>query len=246
MKKRIIPIGIMVLIICAIIFFVILTRKDKVINLKDNMTGKSVSISIYKGKNYLHDFKVNSFITIKTPPQMAVWVEDLQGNYIETLYATSKIVHQNWSKASSDHVGKGQIQRKEALPYWTHKRSNVQIVPDTITSATPKGNATIHTKLDTEKNQYIILAEINMSTDFNDYYPREAKIGDVSYSGGEYGSGQPGIVYSATIDSTDQKTYELVQIGHSSPDGSDGKLNQDFTKLTTAKDIIDKITFTIK
>lgn len=243
MKKWVITLGIIVLAICIIVFFVTRTEKNKVVNLKNEMAGKGVSINIHKGEHYLHDFKVNSVIKIKTPPQMAIWVEDSQGNYIETLYATSKIVYQNWSKAPSDPAQKAQIRREEALPYWTHKRGKNQVVPDTVTSATPKGNSIINTKLGTTKEQYIILAEINMSTDFNEYYPKEAKPGEDNYSGGEFGSGQPAVIYAAAINAADKKTYELVPIGHSSPDGSDGNLYKDLSKLTTAKDIIEKITF---
>lgn len=247
MKRLTIVLGIVLaLITCTIIFFVTLTGKDKIINLKDNMTGKTVSINIYKGQYYLHDFKVNSIMSIKTPPQIAVWVEDSQGNYAETLYATSKIVYQKWSKAPSDTAKNGQIKRDEALPYWTHKKGSAQIVPDTVTSATSLGSSTVNTKLNTTNDTYIILAEINQSTDFNEYYPKEAKLGDDNYSGGEYGSGQPAIIYAATINAADNKTYELVPIGHSSPDGSDGNLYKDLSKLTTSKDIVSKITFTIK
>lgn len=173
---------------------------------------------------------------------MAVWVEDSQGNYIATLYATSKIVYQNWGKDANN----GQIKRDEALPYWTHKKGSAQIVPDTVTSATSKGNSTINTKLNTTNDTYLIIAEINQSTDFNDYYPKEAKQGDDNYSGGINGSGQPAIVYAATINAADNKTFELLPIGQSSPDGSNGNLYKDLSKLTTAKDIISKITFAIK
>lgn len=246
MKKWIIMLCIMIFAICTVVFFVTRTGKIKIINLKNEMAGKSISINIYKGKQYLHDFAVNSLLKIKTPPQIAIWVEDAEGNYIETLYATSKIVHQNWSKAPSDPAQKGQIRRDEALPYWTHKRGNGKIIPDTVTSATPKGASTINTKVSTAKGQYTILAEVNLSTDFNEYYPKEAKAGAENYSGGEFGSGQPAIVYAATINSDDNKIHELVPIGHSSPDGKDGKLYKDLSTLTTAREIVEKITCTIK
>ncbi|MTI57389.1 DUF2271 domain-containing protein [Geosporobacter ferrireducens] len=245
MKKRKIILGTMILVICIIIFFIISPEGKKVINLKNDMAGSSVIVDIYKGEHYLHDFKVNYLITIKTPPQMAIWVEDLEGNYIDTLYVTRKTVNQSWSKAPSDPTLKDQIQRKESLPYWTHKRGDSQIAPDAITSATPKGNLELNTKLNTAKDQFVVLAEINMSTDFNEYYPKEAIQGDNNYSGGEFGSGQPSIIYAATINAADNKTYELVPIGHSSPDGSNGNLYSDLTKLTTAKNIVDKIAFTI-
>jgi hypothetical protein len=248
MKKWFIVIGVIVVVIAtgAVIFMMQSTAGVKVINLEKDVTGRSVSVNIYKGEYYLHDFKVNSLITIKTPPQMAIWVEDLQGKHLQTLYATSKIVNQNWSKAPSDNAQKGQIKREEALPYWNHVKTDGQNILDAVTTATPKGDTAINTELSIKEEKFVVKAEVNMSTDFNKFYPKDAKPGDAGYSGGEYGSGQPAVVYAVTVDTAAANTFELVPIGHSSPDGNDGKLVEDLSGLDTAKDIISRITFTMK
>lgn len=160
---------------------------------------------------------------------------------MQTLYATSKIIQQKWSKAPSDPT-EGDIKRKEALPYWTHKKNNRQSVVTAISSATPKGSSRIKTKISQQTGKYVNIAEFNNSTDFNEYYPKEAKPGDINYSGGEWGSGQPALVYAATIDlNVTDKSYELKPIGHSSPDGKDGHLYEDLAKLTTAQKIISRL-----
>lgn len=250
MKRRKLLLFLIVIISIFIVYKVIDTIKinsTSSITMTDKKEGKNLTISIIKGEQYLHKFKVNSFISMKTPPQFAVWVEDLNGNYIETLYATSKIVKQSWSKAPEDSTPKNQIKRDEALPYWTHKRSNNTINPDVVSSATPKGNSVIKTKTDGKQSKYVVFAEFNSSTDFNEYYTKDAMYGKDNYSGGAWGSGQPAVIYSATIDLDSQNSvYELQPIGHSSADGRDGKLYKDLSKLTTSKNIVKSITVEVK
>lgn len=110
--------------------------------------------------------QINALITIKTQPQYAIWIKDLDGNYMQTLYATSKIIQHKWSKAPSDPTA-GEIKREETLPYWTHKKNYRQSVVAAISSATPKGSSLIKTKISQQTGKYVILAEFNNSTDFN-------------------------------------------------------------------------------
>ncbi|MBC2582671.1 DUF2271 domain-containing protein [Clostridium sp. DJ247] len=223
------------------------TNSTKTITIKEKRNGKNLTISIIKEEQYLHEFKVNSVITIKTPPQFAVWIEDINGNYIETLYATSKIVKQNWSKAPGDSAAKGQIQRKEALPYWDNKRSKNSSNIDAVSSATPKGSSVIKTETSKERGKYVICAEFNNSTDFNQYYTKDALPEQDNYSGGAWGSGQPSIIYKANIDlDSIDKVYQLKAVGHGSPSGKDGNLYEDMSKLTTAKHIVKSIDVSIK
>jgi hypothetical protein len=232
---------VIVLIIGVIAMYFMKTENDTVINLNKDVEGKSISINILKGQQYLHKFKVNSLIYIKTPPQIVLWVEDTSGKYIKTLYATEKIVEQKWGASKL-----GEIERKEALPYWSHKKGNDTNL-DMVSSATPKGNSFIHTTFDSANDEYVILAEVNMSTDFNEFYPKGAKLGESNYSGGNNGSGQPALIYSVIVNNKDPETkqYELKLVGHSSADGSNGELYSDIEGITTAKDIIDKIEVTL-
>ncbi|MBN2224877.1 MAG: hypothetical protein JW765_09410 [Deltaproteobacteria bacterium] len=231
---------------CAADDIVITTRADAV--------GHEITLSFEKGEHYTHPLKINRLITIKTTPQVAVWIEDLDGNYIETLYVTKKSGTQGWR--SSPDLPAGSIRRPESLPCWSHKRGVVypdglfmptrdNPVTDAVTAASPAGDFHLKTKAPQGLRKFVVLAEVNNSADFNDAYPAEAPPGTPGYSGGRWGSGQPSIVYSATVDlSSGSVTGELKLGGHGSPDGTDGGINPDLSGLTTAKDIVKRITVT--
>lgn len=241
MNKRSIILSFLVAVILIIggVLFISNNEDEKVINLNEAAQGQPLSIRIVPGENYLHKFQLSKLISIKTPPQIAIWVEDTEGNYIHTLYATEKITTKNWAKAPSDRASK--IERMEALPVWTHKAQRNQATFDAVSAATPKGGATLNTQAQVLSGPFLIWAEVNMSTDFNAFYPKEAKKGDANYSGGEMGSGQPALLYGASVDLAAGRSYTLALSGHSSVDGSDGLLYGDLSTITTASDIIDRI-----
>ena len=47
-----------------------------------------VKICIEQGEQWLHDFPLFLGINKKNPPQIAIWLEDTQGNYLSTVYVT--------------------------------------------------------------------------------------------------------------------------------------------------------------
>ena len=110
---------------------------------------------------------------------------------------------------------------------------------------TPKEDKTIKITPVNFDKPFVIKAEFNHSVDFNSFYPKDAKEGDDNYSGGEMGSGQPAVVYSATI-YPETRNIVLELKGHSSSDGSDGKIYTDMQTLTTAKTIVKSINVIIK
>ena len=231
-------------------------QEKEIIRTKEELTGKNFKLEISEGKHWQHKLKVIPWlpiIQVKNPPQIAVWIEDDKGNYLTTLYVTNRTAKQNWRKAPGDNTPKKDIRRKSSLPHWAHQRgikyddglylpTKDQPLPDVITSATPKKGFQLATKVGPELKKFIVKVEINHSADFNQYYPQDAKKDEENYSGGEWGSGQPAVVYAAEVDlSKEQNNYQLKLIGHSSPDGNDGSLNQDLSKLTTAKDIVQNL-----
>lgn len=233
------------------------STEKSIVALKSNAAGKSLTVDLEKGEHYIHKMKILPLITIKSPPQIAVWLGDSKGNYVETLFVSRKTATQKWSKAPKDKTPKDKIRRQESLPHWAHKRgvqyadglylpTREEPLPDSITSASPKGSFILNTKMAEDLKQFRIFAEINASLDFNEYFPEEAGVEDDNYSGGAWGSGQPALIYSAEIDlSLEKQNYVLHLIGHSSPDGSNGNIYQDLAGLTTAKDLVRKITVTI-
>jgi hypothetical protein len=97
---------------------------------------KGMELTIEQGDHWQEKMKVLLF-SVKKTPQLAVWIEDKQGNYVSTITATSKSAKNNWKSAPKEG-------RPEALPVWNHKRQNSTEQIDIVSSATPKGKVDIH------------------------------------------------------------------------------------------------------
>lgn len=66
----------------------------------------SVEIVVERGDAWLHDFPLFLGIKRKNPPQIAVWIEDAQGRYLSTVYASSKIATQSWQRRAETAAGR--------------------------------------------------------------------------------------------------------------------------------------------
>lgn len=207
-------------------------------------TGYALELTFEKGKQHNH-------------PLMAIWIEDTDGKYIQTLYvaqSVAKAYFQHGDK-SSGKWQPGPIRRPASLPYWAHKRGIKQAdgtymptqenpVPDAYTGATPQGNFVLNTKTD-DKNQkkFRILMEINQSWDWNNYWHNSKYPTDNNYKT----SSQPALVYQAIIDTQNPQTvYEMTLIGHSHWAGNTGELFTDLSTITTAKEITQRLTVSLK
>jgi hypothetical protein len=204
-----------------------------------------LKIEVVTGSHWLHDFELFLGIKIKNPPQFAIWIEDTDGNYINTIYSTYRVATGDW-RANGDDM------RLSALPYWNHKRGfdyeaagrgKYTKLTEGITGATPKKNKEIMVDIFDFSSPVVVMMEINQSTDFNEYYPKSAKKGDENYSGGDGGSGQPALIYQGVLNLND-KEIELELIGHSSPDGSTDQIYSNLESITTAKKILGKVIVT--
>jgi hypothetical protein len=203
-----------------------------------------LEIRIATGKNWIHDFPLFFGLTKANPPQFALWLTDLDTNYLVTMYATHKIAHEAWIMNTGNR-------RKEALPVWAYNRgiryndglflpTREKPLTDGASGATPKTNPefTYRPNLKT----FLLFAEFNHSVDYNDYYKENSEQGTDAYSGGNGGSGQPAIVYAGLIDlESGASQWQLSLIGHSSPDGSIGTIYSDISKLTSALTIVQSI-----
>lgn len=219
----------------------------QIIDLDKAVGNKNISIELKKGEAFQY-------------PLFAVWIEDLRGNYMQTLYISrvissstfdyGKNIDGNWESAI--------VRRPEALPYWSHKRgvkaSDGLYAPlnatdlDAISGATPTGNFIVNSKSDINEGDYRVLIELNQSYDWNDYYTKDKFPNDVIYSGSGQ-VGQPSLIYSAEISSTDfnEKAHKIMKlIGHGHHSGKDGNLYNDLSHITTAKQIADRIILSIK
>lgn len=221
--------------------------EDDVIKYRTN----DLSVCIEQGEEWLHDYPLFLGLKKKNPPQIAVWLEDLNGNYLSTVYVSHKIANQAWQSAGGNR-------RKEALPHWCHKRGVVyedglylptkqNPVADGISGATPQNGFSLKISPSERLRQFVVKVEVNHSVDFNEYWPKSAKEGDQNYSGGKDGSGQPAVVYAANVDlDSGNRIFEAELIGHSSPDGSDGSIMTDTSTLTSALNIVKSIKIEIK
>jgi hypothetical protein len=213
-----------------------------------------VEILVNPGPKYLHDFPLFLFIKLHNPPQMVLWAETIDGQYIDTLMVTKKIGKMKWMKASNDPVKDGQIRRPEALPVWEWKRGVIASdglplptsdspMPDDITHASPKADFSLKASLANANNEMYLYFEVNHSTDFNATYTAEEQIESENYNGGLMGSGQPALVYRAYVNLSNpelsSKKFELI--GHSSPSGNDGTIYTDMRGIDSALDIINSI-----
>lgn len=207
--------------------------------------GVPVSISVEAGPAWTHTFRIGGIIPVKTSPQIAVWIESPSGEYLATLYVSHRSATQDWKGGGES------VRRPEALPCWSHRRG-VQYadglymptagdpLPDAVTTATPGGSFTLQTMLPEGAERMVLFAEFNQSFDFNRDFPKNVKPGQ---PGGSGVSGQPSTVYSGEIGPESVgKTGELRLIGHGSPDGSDGMIRNDRSPLTSAKEIVRRIT----
>jgi hypothetical protein len=223
-----------------------LSDNNEVITTNPETININLEFELTAGKNHNH-------------PSFAIWVEDLDGNYIETLYVTEYFAKGVFGHGESE-PGKwkneaGEVRRPAALPYWSHKR-NIKAgdglyapspeteVPDALTSATPKGNFVLKTGTKAGKEKkYRILFEVNQPWDSNDYWTNDKYPDDNNYKS----SLQPALIYSLTISPDSEiKEYYLNPIGHGHYSGKDGKLYTNLTTITTAKNIYSKVKVTIQ
>jgi hypothetical protein len=231
--------------------------RESIIVTRAKEQGRSITLHIEAGKHWEHQFEAGS-ISITTTPQIAVWIEDLEGNYVDTLYVTRRTATQKWRGKAGPYEEKGNIRRKAALPYWAHSRgiqyddglylpTKKNPLPDTVTSASPKSSFQLSSSVSEDLDSFVLLVELNNSTDFNDFYTREAVPGNPYFSGGSFGSGQPALVYQTVVHTYEgSNSYELKLAGHSSPYGEDGQLYRDVSKISTAKQIAERIIVMLK
>ncbi|MBN2807498.1 MAG: hypothetical protein JXR22_12645 [Prolixibacteraceae bacterium] len=203
--------------------------------------GQAMTIQFYKGKAHNH-------------PTFALWIEDLEGNYIESLFVTRYLAtgiygHGSLGEGKWDSKP-GEAKRPATLPYWLHKRgikadgetylpTPDQPVADAISGATPLNDFVLSTK--TTKalpEKFRLMLEINQPWDWNSYWHNNLYPDDADYKS----SCQPALVYAVTIDQANLKPeYYLNPIGHSHYAGKDGELYTDLSTITSAREIVHKV-----
>lgn len=208
-----------------------------VINLDSS---NELTIELSPGKSFNH-------------PTFVIWVEDVEGNYLKTLYITkayaSGTFHHKMIGDSLWVNESGKSIQPAALPYWTYKKgliNNKNLIPtpenpfvDAYTGATPQGAFKLSGN-SIKMSKYRILLEVNQPWDWNHYWTNNKYPNNSAYKH----SAQPSIIFSVTIN-PEQSEFYLNPIGHGSPTGEDGKLYTNLTTITSALNIFSSIKLTL-
>ncbi len=195
--------------------------------------------------------------TAHNHPTFAVWTEEMDGTYIQTLFVTKSIATGIFNHGEvQSGIWKnepGYVKRPATLPYWLHKKGQMESgqylpdpqnpITDAITGATPESDFILKTKTrDTSMKKFRLLVEVNQTWDWNSYWHNNKYPENQDYKT----SAQPALVYAVTIDlESPFKKYYLNPIGHSHYAGENGLLFTDISTLTSALEIFKKITVTI-
>lgn len=185
-------------------------------------------------------------------PLMAIWAEDMDGNYLKTLYVALSIAEGVYrhGDASTGRWMPGPVRRPAALPYWGHQRgiqapdgyflpTREEPLPDAMTGPTPKTHFLLKSRLpESVPGKFRVLLEINQSWDWNRYWTNDKFPGDLHYMS----SSQPAVVYEAVIDTQGERTaFPMKAVGHSHWSGATGELFPDLSTLTTALEIAETV-----
>lgn len=211
---------------------------DSVLSISLDQTSDqpSMKVNFIKGNGFNH-------------PTFVLWMEDLSGNYLKTIYITQSFAkgifgHEMvgdtvWKKTSGPSV------QPAALPYWVHKKGPIDgknLLPtqkhpflDAYSGATPTQDFELKTTIKTNSS-YRLMLEVNQPWDWNEYWTNNKYPGNNAYSH----SAQPSVIYYVEINK-DSDTFFMNPIGHGNPKGEDGKLYTDISTLSTAKEIFKEI-----
>ena len=213
-----------------------------------------LTIDLVRGEHYWH-------------PQMAIWLEDMNGQFLETLFiskATAKGLFfggrskENFKTFDEEKDAVGEDYRRvNALPVWSYKRgvqyadglyvpTSDHPLPDAITGATLSENFQLFTSTNT-KHKFKIRGEINVAFDDNEFYSEYDFPDDKEFHAGTGQLGQPSIVFETVVDMEDGKNYYLMNlIGRGHHSGQNGKIIKDLSTLTTALNIVERIVVGVK
>jgi len=218
-------------------------ERDKIVA-NQSGKGQEITVDFQKGKSFYY-------------PLMAVWLEDENGKYIQTLYVARSVATgiYKYGKQENNKWVTAPKRAPQTLPYWAHKRGVLASdglympepsnpVADAYSGPTPVKAFTIISKADNLLSGKIrVLLEINQNWDWNEYWTNDKYPDDENYKM----SCQPAVVYEVVVDTGNpDATYKMVPIGHSHYSGKTGELFTDLSTLTTALQIADSIVVRIK
>ncbi len=195
-----------------------------VIETRSGASGRSISITIEDGNAWY-----SYYDGVRQLPQIAVWLEDVRGNYLETLYVTGFFGQQRIGNFSIPNIVFG----RGTLPLWIGRQytktgaypTRNNPLPDSVTAATPRARFILNTRVPANIDEGYIYIEVDSRGDSNPSYP------DLTY-------GQPSIVYRALVDFKQTgKTFDFTIIGSTLKD-DEGHYIRTLKGITSSKNII--------
>lgn len=217
----------------------VIREQNEVITSNQGGRGPEITVELFKGSSFYY-------------PLMAIWLEDENGKYIQTLFVARSVATGifKFGKAENNKWSAGAKRAPQTLPYWAHKRGVMASdglfmpepqnpVADAYSGATPVTGFILKSKADsTLPERFRVMLEINQNWDWNEYWTNDKFPGDEYYKM----SCQPALVYEADIDTKTVKSSLLMKIaGHSHYSGKTGELFPDLSTLTTALRIADSV-----
>jgi hypothetical protein len=216
-------------------------QNEKIV-LTTNSEGKGpeIIVDLQKGESFYY-------------PLFAIWLEDTDGRYIQTLYVAKSVAtgYFKYAKQEGNKWIGGFKRAPQSLPYWSHKRGiaasdglfvpdSESAVPDAYTGATPTTSFILTSHADgIIPEKYKVMLEINQNWDWNEYWTNNKYPDDENYRM----SCQPALVYETVIDTKiPRDSYLMNPVGHSHYSGRTGELFPGLSTLTTALKIVDSVT----
>jgi hypothetical protein len=182
--------------------------------------------------------------------QIAIWIQDQNGNYVNTVFLTNFIGRYGGGNRTSnpdiDYTGGNRL---SALPIWSFKRNVIDRTygidnyypPDETQASYPPDIDAVSGATPYETTQeitwqlkdmppgiYNCWIEVNRSYDLNEFH---------TYS---YYRGQPSVVWNVTLNIAENSSSNQVlnYTGYGSFDGSNGTINPPDNTITTAADLL--------
>lgn len=209
-------------------------------NVNENGEGPWISLDLKKGESFYY-------------PLMAIWLEDLEGNYLQTLYVPTSVATSifRFGLVVDNKWEPGLKRYPQILPYWSHKRGVLASdgiympdpeapISDAYSGATPISGFSMRTRTEEPILKPVrVMLEINQNWDWNEYWTNDLYPDDKYYKL----SCQPALVYEAILDPALSGNESVMKvIGHSHHSGANGELYPDLSTITTALNIADSIT----
>ena len=216
-------------------------QEDEIVTITLNQEGSGpwLTVDFQRGDSFYY-------------PLMAIWIEDLNGNYIQTIYVPESVATSIFKFGLvKDNKWEPGIRRyPQTLPYWAHKRGikasdglympdPEQPVADAYTGATPTTGFNLSAKTDKPIASPVkLMLEVNQNWDWNEYWTNDLFPDDKFYKL----SCQPALVYEAVLDPALSGQESIMKpVGHSHHSGATGELFPDLSTITTARNIADSI-----